>query len=473
MEMENRFLKPGLSILFCIFLLNYSYGRTWNVASVNDINKALLNVAPGDVLLMKNGLWTDAKIVFGANGTKNQPITLISETPGQVVLTGKSSIEIKGKNLVVSGVVFRDEALTEGAIVHFLKNTANCRLTNSAIITDKFLDKKANIKWIVIEGRENRLDHSYFKNKTSKGPLVSVVATNKPSYHLIDSNYFGYRAPLGYNGAEIIRIGLGQTQEFNSVTTVAYNYFEECNGEHEVISSKTGGNIFKYNTFKRSQGTLSLRHGNGSFVYNNFFLGEGKEKTGGVKIFGEGHEIVNNYFSGLRGTGLYAALVIMNGSDDPSKNEKFVLFGQVKNVSVENNIFVDNSENIIVGFNYDNATVRNLVPENVTFSNNTFYKSRSAIVQLKSNPVGFKWSQNIVYDAEPGINVSGGFIDEDPKLKQSSDGVWRTTAASPSIAKAKGILKSGSNSAGDSITNTEASPLTGKEVGPSFLNILQ
>lgn len=317
--MENRLLKTALSIVFYTFLFNNCNARTWNVASVNDINNALLNVSPGDVLVMKNGLWKDAKIVFGAHGTKEQPITLVSATPGQVVLTGKSSIEIKGKNLIVSGLVFRDEALTEGGVVQFSKNTSNCRLTNIAIITDKLLDKKANIKWIIIDGHDNRLDHSYFKNKTSKGPVISVVVGNKANYNLIDSNYFGYRAPLGYNGAEIIRIGLGQTQELNSVTTVAYNYFEGCDGEHEVVSSKTGGNIFKYNTFKKCQGTLSLRHGNGSVVLNNFFLGEGEEKTGGVKVFGEDHEIANNYFSGLRGTGLYAALVIMNGSDDPSK----------------------------------------------------------------------------------------------------------------------------------------------------------
>lgn len=155
------------------------------------------------------------------------------------------------------------------------------------------------------------------------------------------------------------------------------------------------------------------------------------------------------------------------------KNEKFTLFGQVKNVNVENNKFIDNSENIVVGFDYDNTAVRNLVPEDVTFSNNTFYKSRNAVVQLKSIPVGFKWSQNLIYDAEAGINASGGFINEDPKLTQSSDGIWRATLASPSIAKSKKIVVGLSDSISNANSKTLDQPLTGKEVGPSFLSALQ
>ncbi|MEL6824276.1 MAG: chondroitinase-B domain-containing protein, partial [Calditrichota bacterium] len=47
------------------------------------------------------------------------------------------------------------------------------------------------------------------------------------------------------------------------------------------MSVKTCDNIIRYNTFRRSKGTLSLRHGNRNVVDGNFFLGEGKEGTGG------------------------------------------------------------------------------------------------------------------------------------------------------------------------------------------------
>src|SRR5207248_3634205 len=135
-------------------------------------------------------------------------------------------------------------------------NGSHCRLTDSAIIdsTYKF--------YIHLAGSENRFDHCYLAGKTSESPTLQVEAEGKPNHHQIDHNHFGPRPPLGKNGGETMRIGYSYQQTKISRTLVEHNLFDRCDGEIEVISSKSCENIYRYNTFRNCDGTLTLRHGN-------------------------------------------------------------------------------------------------------------------------------------------------------------------------------------------------------------------
>ncbi|MCK7494243.1 MAG: hypothetical protein MZW92_25785 [Comamonadaceae bacterium] len=44
-------------------------------ANVNELKAVLKNVQPGDRIVLANGEWKDAKIIFEADGTKEKPIT--------------------------------------------------------------------------------------------------------------------------------------------------------------------------------------------------------------------------------------------------------------------------------------------------------------------------------------------------------------------------------------------------------------
>lgn len=122
--------------------------------------------------------------------------------------------------------------------------------------------------------------------------------------NLVDSCYFGNRSPniiggVVRNGADIITVGGGE-RGWAYDTVIEYNIFEECNGEDEIIASKSNNNIYRYNTFVRCKGFLSLRSGKGALVYGNYFLGQGSW-AGGVIMHGEDHRIYNNYFESLQG----------------------------------------------------------------------------------------------------------------------------------------------------------------------------
>ena len=118
---------------------------------------------------------------------------------------------------------------------------------------------------------------------------------------MIDNNHFADRPEGNSNGFETIRLGTSAESLSSSFTTVENNLFENLDGEIEIISNKSGDNIFRNNTFRESSGTLTLRHGDNNLVTGNFFIGEGKDGSGGVRVVGENQTIVNNYFEGLDG----------------------------------------------------------------------------------------------------------------------------------------------------------------------------
>jgi len=255
------------------------------VSNAADIALAMQSAQPGDTLTMQNGSWIDQDILFEGNGTEDQPITLRAQTPGQVILGGTSRLRIGGSFLVVDGLYFKNGSLDvfggNVAVVEFRARAStinpnfcnHCRLTNSAIDNYNPLEPAPDIanqyKWIALYGADNRVDHCTFKHKTNVGILLAVVrdaATGAAQRHQIDHNYFVDRPPLSVNAGQIMQIGASADSMSDSMTTVESNLFEHCDGGREIISSKSGKNVFRYNTFVDSQGTLSLRHGNGAVV---------------------------------------------------------------------------------------------------------------------------------------------------------------------------------------------------------------
>lgn len=78
------------------------------VATPAEYQRVLRDVKPGDVIVLKDGVWRDFQILFEAEGRAGQPITLTAQTPGGVVLSGQSNLRMAGRQLVVSNLIFRD-----------------------------------------------------------------------------------------------------------------------------------------------------------------------------------------------------------------------------------------------------------------------------------------------------------------------------------------------------------------------------
>ncbi len=418
-----------------LFITGSALANDTIVRNADDIEDAMQTAQPGDTLTMANGVWTDQEIRFQGEGTAENPILLRAETPGSVVLNGESKLNIAGKWLVVDGLRFVNGYSESGDVIQFRVSSAkayHCRLTNTAVINFN-PPVEESYKWVSMYGTHNRVDHCYFRGKQNEGALLVIWADAQPDSHLIDHNYFGVRPPLGRNGAEIIRIGTSDWSMFDSNSIVEFNYFEECDGEIEIISNKTGGNIFRYNTFYDNEGMLTLRHGNRAEVYGNFFFGNQNPLAGGVRIIGEDHKVYNNYFEGLYGTGLRSALPIMNGVPNSPLNRYF----QVKRATVAFNTFVDCKSSIVLGAGADSE--RSLPPLDNVIANNVVLAEGHTIVSQEDEPINLVWEGNIFQGDALGIPQPDGITLTDPKLGfDMTDSLWRPADDSPLISAAVG-----------------------------------
>ncbi len=425
------------SIIFCmIFAAGRLSAAEIYVSSASDIASALNNIAPGDTLTMTDGIWTDQRIMFKANGTADQPVLLRAQTPGKVKLTGKSNLRISGSYLVVDGLYFINGESPSGAVVEFRDGSAhafNSRLTNSAIVNYNPSSKSIDYKWVSLYGQNNRVDHCYLRGKNHNGTTLVVWKNALPDSHLIDHNYFAYRPELGVNGGETIRIGTSEWSLDNSRTIVEYNYFEQCNGEIEIISNKSCENIYRYNTFVENEGALTLRHGNRCEVYGNFFFGNKKSNTGGVRIIGEDHTVYNNYFQDLNGDGYRSAIGMMNGVPNSPLNRYF----QVTNARVLFNTIVNCKSPFDIGLGADSE--KTLPPENCIIANNVVsMDNTNFMVEYEDDPINMFYEGNIMYGSGLGIDNPGGISEIDPMLSLAEDGLFRPAAQSPVMGFAQG-----------------------------------
>ena len=163
-----------------------------------------------------------------------------------------------------------------------------------------------------------------------------------------------------------------------SHTLVANNFFDHCNGEVEVISSKTNFNEFRNNVFYKSEGSLVTRHGNYCIVDGNIFIGDEKsEQIGGVRLIGTGHWVTNNYFYNLNGQTFRSPLAVMNGIPKSPLNR----YLQVTDVVVANNSWVNcvSPWQFGVGSNVDQkdilpkSEIRSATPIRTIVANNLIY----------------------------------------------------------------------------------------------------
>jgi poly(beta-D-mannuronate) lyase len=322
------------------------------VRDAEQFEKYVPRLAPGDTIMLRSDedSWDNVNLVFEAEGEPGRPIVLAARRPGQTVFTGQSRLRVLGRHLVVDGLVFKGGSLSGGSVISIGsqrgESAQDCRLTNTSIVDYNPSDPKVDYHWVSVFGKRNRVDHCYFKGQSHTGNALVVRLNGEANEHRIDHNYFAGRDHLGWNGAETIRIGTSSRSMQNSRTIVEDNLFENCDGEAEIISVKSCENVIRRNAFVSSAGAVTLRHGNRNRVEGNWFQGGGKPRTGGVRVIGEDHVVINNHFESLMGRGGRSAISIMNGVPDAPLNS----YWQVKGGLVAHNTIIDCVTLFDVGF---------------------------------------------------------------------------------------------------------------------------
>lgn len=412
------------------------------VSNNTELQNAISNAQAGTIIELTDGTWNDVQISINVNATESQPCIIKAQNPGSVYFEGRSNISIGGSYIIFEGVIFQNASgliTSNGRIEPIIEfrdtsnnDCVNCTVRN--IKVDAYNGTSAQeediFKWIIIYGEYNEVSYSSFIGKNGVGSIINDNHNNStPDYSKIHHNYFADRVPVnndvnGLNDQDAIRIGVSTTSLSDSFTEVYDNFFNNWSGEVEIISNKSGSNKYYNNTFRDYQGTLTLRHGNNTEVYGNYFFGNNNSFSGGVRVIGEDHKVYNNYFEGLRyrkpsgsGSSTTGALNVMNGL----VNSPLSGYYQVKNVQIVNNTLVDCDLGIRIGTSLSGAT---LAPENLIVANN---------IILDSNINAFE-----ILTAATGTSINEGNI--------TQNGSWDlTNGVNSNQTVASGLLNSGSD----------------------------
>lgn len=447
--------------------------RTVTVASLSELRSALSNAKPGDLIKLRNKSWSfSSRVDIPRSGTADRPIVISAETTGGVTITGSGGFGLSGvSNVVVRGFNFR---FTAGRVGIDCSSCSYVRFTRNRFE----LAGTVYSHWLRLSGasHHNRIDRNVFINKKTMGNMLNFDGTSTAvaSYNVVDRNHFANHSYSSYNNGECIRVGFSGLKYSKGYNTIERNLFERCNGDPEVISNKSSDNTIRYNTFRDNNGALVFRHGHRSKALGNFFF----NNNGGIRVYGDDHQIVNNYFESNRGTGARSTIVIGGGNalDDSATSTGN---DASERVLVAFNTLVNNSSYLAIGASSSEA----YGARDCTIANNLFVGSSGSFARKIRAYSGFKWAGNMLSgSASTGEFPSGGYVRSSNVQLTSSGGIQRLTSSSPARNSAVGThstvddvdghARSGTFDIGAdeySTAKVMRRPLSASDVGPAAL----
>lgn len=402
-------LSRTLFLILMLALSMPSFSAVYEVSSSKQIRLIASKLKPGDEVILASGTWHNQHIKLTAKGNAHAPIIVRAETPGKTVLTGDSYIRIDGAHIHLSGLYFTDGALSKGHVMRIAGN--HHAIFDNAIVNYNPDSIETRYHWLSLYGSHHLVERNHFSGQRHSGVTAVVWLKNKADgHHIISHNYLGQHHRGNGNGFESIRIGTGKSSHLNPSVLVAHNLFEQCDGEMEIISNKSNDNLYVFNTFRQSSGTLTIRQGKRVGVAFNHFLGEGKKGTGGVRVIGEDHLVYGNYFYDLAGRA--GGVISLTAGTAVKPGESKTLYPQVRGALIAENTLRNNHRSYVAVAAGLGNKERKLLPVNVHFVANQLLKpadKEPLIVGAQNDSIHWQrnvtTSNNIGYPAGQGLKA--------------------------------------------------------------------
>ncbi|MFO8080282.1 MAG: polysaccharide lyase 6 family protein [Armatimonadota bacterium] len=251
-------------------------------------------LAPGDELVIADGIYRDWSVTIDAEGTGEQPIVVRPQTPGGAIFRGTVSFQLTGSHIVLRGLRF--EHAGPSSVVR-LAEANDCRVTQCQFFyCGNPASTFGHIVAVEMQSDRNRVDHCFFKGSKSMGIGQRVsgdyevpVGVDNRYDHNIFRDVFRY----WINGQENIQLGQNQRDfgDRQPRAAIERNLFDHAWGDSEIISNKSSSNLIRHNTAAHcKRAAFVLRGGVGARFEGNVVT----NCDGGVRVLGTEHEIVNN-----------------------------------------------------------------------------------------------------------------------------------------------------------------------------------
>jgi len=512
--MRFALLRRILSLLATIGV-GSTLAVTYTVRSAADFTSIPATLQGGDEVVVQDGTYAAVQRTYTANASAANPVIFRAEHPGQVYFSGSTRFMFNGSGLVFSGFRFDGDVAPGGpsgsAIIRLNLNSSDIVLRDC--VFNNFDDgvPTGGAFWLLLNGYRHTIEYCSFTRKNSQDPLINIfpqedesapagTAPTKdvPRHHRIRYCYFGERTNIGENEFETIRVGGSGYQMHRLATVVEYCVFEKAiygaditATEPEIISSKSRGNIYRYNTFIHCKGGIVLRAGDDCLVEGNFFFAEpGSNMGAGIRVIGQRHIVRNNYLQDIAGTGLRSPIVIMKGDSEFTDDSTSSGYELPSFARIFHNTIVNCTEPLQLGGT--TSTSGSNIPRGVEFRGNVIVSSTGAgpVLNLNGAPIAaFTFEGNYAYhpDGRYGdILPATGLTTDVPLLHTYDPGLGYAvpSVGSPVIGQApstvpatrrdlRGLLRSSLSRDAGAI-DTQATglvlnrPLSRQDVGPAY-----
>ena len=270
-------------------------GTTYFVSTAADFNARSAAARPGDVIIIRNGRYSDWNITIRSRGTASAPVIYTAETRKGVKITGATKVTIIGAHNIIGGFVF-DTMTTSNAII--FERASDNRFTDNDFLACGGADK-ARIITLKDRSDRNRLDHNTMTASKSLGMVILLPTDDDKSFgyshdNRFDHNLFKNTVAETIHTRTTVQIGQFATQHTvdETRTLVDHNEFRDLGVT--AITGKGSTEYYINNRFVNLATTtaLGLRAGDNKVVRGNYF----ENVRAGMTIFGENHLISNNLF---------------------------------------------------------------------------------------------------------------------------------------------------------------------------------
>jgi poly(beta-D-mannuronate) lyase len=429
---------------------------------VDDFLDAVNDAQKGDLIILANGSYNVSRnkdtSFSNRKGTAKNPIIVSAEEVGKVTLEG-SATGYKFENceyFTWYGFNHTHESASENDNIAF-KGGNNNRFARCEVK----LDDKDNSKrhWLKISNcKAMKVDHCFFHHKESEGQFCNV-SFDRDNEHgegpLFEYNYFLHQdynkivgdENIGDAGGEAIQMGASSLCRFYFRAILRYNYFEECNGDGEMITNKSSGNIYYNNSFMKTLGTMTLRHGDSTAILGNYF------EACGLRVGGAKNLIANNHFTKNSAKREQRRPLVISTGDwelDPEKSREEQQGAHWERV-INNNIILNtfaNGDGTADSIVYWGRKQGPKMPTGNKFKGNIIMTRNGKLLEIEEgviingNQISNEVSDNIGWptgNAKKGdLSSEMATTDKDPLLTEDTDGIYRLQSGSPARNKFQG-----------------------------------
>ncbi|RRN76650.1 chloramphenicol resistance protein, partial [Pseudoxanthomonas sp. SGD-10] len=99
-------LKYVFSCVAAVLISFSAYALNREVASPQEVYKAVQTLKPGDTLFLQDGIYKDIQLVIHNSGEKLKPIVISAKNGGKVFFTGDVKVELRGEHIVLKDIYF-------------------------------------------------------------------------------------------------------------------------------------------------------------------------------------------------------------------------------------------------------------------------------------------------------------------------------------------------------------------------------